>query len=308
MEKFVLKDNYNNEIHTYLYKPNKKIKGVVQIIHGASEHFSRYGLFAEFLVNNNFLVIGNDILGHGLSTDNLNYVHFADKNGEKIAYESVVLVKSWLEKNYPNQPKFLLGHSMGSFIARKLVLDFPEFYDKAIFSGSAYPPKSLLFFGKLLTNIIKTFKGKKYVSKLIQDISIDANPKKLRKDKIISGDKEEWLTRDKKIQDYYKHSKMCGQPFSVQANYDLFTWIQEVNNLSNIKKGNFDLPIFFISGGHDPLSNYGKEINKLAKKLVNIGYKNIKVKIYPEARHEVLNEINRDEVYQDILDFLIEKS
>ena len=196
---------------------------------------------------------------------------------------------------------------MGSFIARKLTLDYPDFYNKAIFSGSAYPPKSLLFFGKLLTKIIKFFKGKKAVSKLIQDISIDANPKKLRKDKIISGDKEEWLTRDKKIQEYYKYSKMCGQPFSLQANYDLFNWIQEVNKTKYIKKGNFNQPIFFISGGHDPLSNYGKEINELANKYIDVGYKKIKVKVYPEARHEVLNEVNRNQVYQDVLNFINEK-
>ncbi|MCF7923856.1 MAG: alpha/beta hydrolase [Candidatus Izimaplasma sp.] len=304
MEQFILKDNYGNDIHTYLYKPETKIKGVIQIVHGASEHFSRYGMFAKYLVKNHYLVVGNDILGHGLSTDNLDYVHFADKDGDKIAYESVVLIKDWIEDNYPKLPKYLLGHSMGSFIARKLVIDYPDDYKKAIFSGSAYPPKALLFFGKFLTNIIKIFKGKRYVSKLIQDMSIDGNQKKLRKDKIISGDNEEWLTRDKKIQEYYKHSKMCGQPFSLQANSDMFTWIQSANKTKNIKAGNYNQPIFFISGGHDALSNYGKEINKLAKKMNSIGYKNIKVKIYPEARHEVLNEINKDEVYQDILKFI----
>ncbi|MFW5794286.1 MAG: alpha/beta fold hydrolase [Bacillota bacterium] len=304
MEQFILNDNYNNEIHTYLYKPNTKIKGVIQIVHGASEHFSRYGIFAEFLVRNGYLVIGNDILGHGLSTDNLDYVHFADKKGDKKAYESVVLIKDYIEKNHSNEPKILLGHSMGSFIARKLIIDYPDFYDKVILSGTAYPPKSLLLFGKLLIKLIMFFNGKKYVSKLIQDISIDANPRKLIKDKIISGDKEQWLTRDKKIQEYYKHSKMCGQPFSLKANYDLFTLLQRVNKLKNIKKGNFNLPILFISGGHDPLSNYGKEVNELANKFSELGYKHIKVKIYPEARHEVLNEINRNEVYQDVLNFI----
>jgi len=304
MKQFILNDAFNNDIHTYVYEPKDEPVGVLQIVHGASEHFARYGLFAEFMTKNGYAVVGHDILGHGLSTKTLEYVHFADEDGDKKAYRSISLVKEWIDKNYHNSPIYILGHSMGSFLARKTVLDYPNEYDKAIFSGTAYPPKLLLNFGLCLTSIIKQFKGPKYVSKLVQDISIDANQKKMRKDGIISGINEEWLTRDKKIQDYYKHSKMCGQPFTVQANHDMFIWIKEANNIKKIKKANHHQPIFFISGGHDPLSDYGKQINKLAKKMRKIGYNRIEMKIYPEARHEVLNELNRKSVYQDILNFI----
>jgi lysophospholipase len=304
MKQFTLQDYHNNSIHVYLYEPKEKVKAVVQIIHGASEHFARYGLFSEFLAKNGYIVIGCDIIGHGLSTNNLDYVHFADKNGDLLAYESVLLVKEYIEKNYLDYPIYLLGHSMGSFLARKLIIDFPSVYSKVVISGTAYTPKMLVAVGTALTKIIKFFKGPKYVSKLIQDMSIDANQKKMRKDKIIDGINEEWLTRDKVIQQYYHNSRMCGQPFSVSANLDMFKWIKFVNNKKNIALGNLDLPHYFISGGHDALSNYGKEIEVLVQKMKELGYKDIAYKIYPEARHEVLNEINKTEVYNDVLEFL----
>jgi alpha-beta hydrolase superfamily lysophospholipase len=303
MKQFTLQDYQNNKIHVYKYEPEGEALAVVQIIHGASEHFARYGLFAEYLAKNGYLVIGCDILGHGLSTDNYDFVHFADKDGDLLAYESVVLVKEYVEREYPELPFYLLGHSMGSFLARKLILDFPDAYKKAVISGSAHPPKLLMAVGTFLTKLIKAFKGPKYVSKLIQDMSIDANQKKMRKDKIISGINEEWLTRDTEIQNYYKNSKMCGQPFSVSANLDMFSWLKFVNTKKNIASGNLKLPHLFISGGDDALSDYGKQIVALVELMKKLGYEDIEYKIYPKARHEVLNELNKDEVYQDVLNF-----
>jgi len=305
---FILNDRKNNEIHTYLYEPKSNPIGVVQIIHGASEHFARYGMFAEYLAKHNYIVIGHDILGHGLSTNTLDYVHFDDVNGHQLAFESIVLVKDWIDKEYTQLPHILLGHSMGSFLARKMILEYPNAYQKAIISATAYPPKPLIFFGRLLTSIIKIFKGPKYVSKLVQDMSIDANHKKMRKDKLISGINEEWLTRDTDIQDYYKYSPMCGQPFTVQANLDLFRWISDTSKIKKIKKGNRHQAILFISGGHDPLSNYGQQVHKLVGKMRKIGYDHIQLKIYPEFRHEVLNELNKKVVYQDILNFIKNES
>ncbi len=306
MEKIVLKDYQDNSIHVYIYPPVGEILGVVHVIHGASEHFARYGLFAEFLNKAGYLVIGCDFLGHGLSTENLEYVHFADKDGDILAYESVVLVKEYIEKNYPKQDIYLVGHSMGSFLARKMILDFPDSYKKAVISGTAYVPQMVVTMGSLLIKIIRLFKGPKYVSKLIQDMSIDANQKKMRKDGIISGINEEWLTRDTDIQQYYKNSNMCGQPFTIQANLDMFQWMSFVNNLKNLNMGKKDMPIYFMSGANDALSNYGKDIEKLVTAMKKLGYSSIQMKLYPECRHEILNELIKDEVYQDILNFIKE--
>lgn len=303
----MLKDYKKNNIHVYIYEPEGDIKGVVHIIHGASEHFARYGLFCEYLNKHGYVAIGCDFLGHGLSTDTLDYVHFADKDGDILAYESVVLVKEYIETNYPKQDVFILGHSMGSFLARKMILDFPDFYKKAVISGTAFVPQMVVNMGILLAKIIRFFKGPKYVSRLIQNMGIDANPKKMRKDGIITGIDEEWLTRDKEIQQYYHNSNMCGQPFTVQANIDLFRWISFINQKKNIANGNKEQPIFLISGEKDPLSNYGKDITKLYETMQQLGYQNVSMKLYPDSRHEVLNELSKDEVYEDVLQFIEEK-
>ncbi|XMB72477.1 alpha/beta hydrolase [Mycoplasmatota bacterium WC30] len=306
MEKIVLKDYKENSIHVYIYEPVGDIKGIVHVIHGASEHFARYGLFAEYLNKQGFLVIGCDFLGHGLSTNTLDYVHFADKDGDILAYESVVLVKEYIEENYKEKDVFIIGHSMGSFLARKLILDFPDFYKKAIISGTGFTSKILVFIGKFLISVIRLFKGPKYVSKLIQDMAIDANHKKMRKDGKIDGINEQWLTRDVEIQQYYKNSNMCGQPFTIQANFDMMKWIQFIDSIKNLNQGRKDMPIYFMSGADDALSHYGKQIKKLYKEMEKIGYSNIKMKIFPECRHEILNELNKDEVYKNMLDFIIE--
>ncbi|MCK5732195.1 MAG: alpha/beta fold hydrolase, partial [Tenericutes bacterium] len=271
-----------------------------------SEHFGRYGLFAKYLTESGYLVIGCDFLGHGLSTETLDYVHFDDKDGDVLAYESVVLVKEYIEKTYKDKDVFVIGHSMGSFLARKLILDFPDFYKKAVISGTAFSPKILVAVGKMLTSIIRLFKGPKYVSKLIQNMAIDSSPNQMRKDGIITGINEEWLTRDVDIQQYYKNSNMCGQPFTVQANHDLMTWIQFIDNLKNIDQGRKDMPIYLMSGANDALSDYGKQIKVLYEKMQGLGYSNLKMKLYPECRHEILNELTKDEVYKDMLDFIKE--
>jgi alpha-beta hydrolase superfamily lysophospholipase len=158
--------------------------------------------------------------------------------------------------------------------------------------------------GSFLIKVIKIFKGPKYVSKLIQDMAIDSNQKKMRKDGIISGINEEWLTRDPEIQQYYKNSNMCGQPFTIQANLDMFQWVKFVDNKKNINSGNKEMPLYFMSGNNDPLSNYGEDIKKLLKVMQDLGYKDVQMKLFPECRHEILNELIKDEVYKEMLDFI----
>lgn len=306
MEKIILKDYQNNPIHVYLYQPDGEIKAVIQIIHGAAEHFARYGLFAEFLNQHGYLVIGCDILGHGLSTETLDYVHFADKDGDILAYESILLVKEYIEEHYKGKDVYVLGHSMGSFLARKLILDFPDFYKKAVISGTAFTSKGLLSVGSFLIRVIRLFKGPKYISKLIQDMAIDSSQIKMRKDGLITGINEEWLTRDTEIQQYYHNSNMCGQPFTIQANFDMMQWIKFINEKKNIANGNKTMPLLLISGDKDAVSNYGKEVEKLFHVMEDLGYENIHMKLYPDCRHEVLNELIKDEVYNDVLTFLEE--
>lgn len=305
MEQKIFQDSMKNDIHVYIYPAKtEKVKGIIQIIHGASEHLLRYGLFAEFLNGHGYTVIGSDILGHGLSTSTHDYVHFADKNGHLVALESITIVKDYITENYPELPVYLLGHSMGSFIARYMIIKYPEFYNKAIISGTTYTPGMVVSGGLFICGLIRLFKGAKHVSPMIQKMAIDANPTKMFKDGLIKVRKEEWLTKDTKIQDYYASSPMCGQPFTVTANQDMFKWMAFVDKTANIKLGHLDQPIFFASGENDPLSNYGVAVKTLSEKFKSIGYRRIQTKIYENDRHEILNETDNQKVYQDILEFI----
>jgi alpha-beta hydrolase superfamily lysophospholipase len=302
----ILHDSAKNDIHIYLYEPAEKpYKGIVHIIHGASEHLARYGLFAEFLNQNGYAVIGSDLLGHGLSTPTNDYVHFADKNGADLAFESVTLVMDLIKKTFPDLPVFLLGHSMGSFLARLVLLRYPNFYQKAVLSGTAYMAKPLMAAAGLLSGIIRLFRGPRAISPLMNKMGMEAFFPKMVKDGLVdkNGLVEQWLTKNVEIQKYYHDSPMCGQPFTVSAYGDLMSWLKVINNLNNIKKGNKETPLFFFSGAVDPVSNYGKEVRQLADDFMRVGYKSVVLKLYPNDRHEVLNELDNRTAYQDVLDF-----
>ncbi|HOP57142.1 MAG TPA: alpha/beta hydrolase [Bacillota bacterium] len=303
-KKIISKDSQGNPIHIYLYEPQEKPVGVVMIIHGASEHFARYGLFSEYLNKSGFVVAGCDILGHGLSTDTTAYVHFSDKNGDSQAFESVLLVKDLITEKYPDLPKYVFGHSMGSFLARKLCIDYPDYFQKAVWTGTGFVSKSTIIMGKVIGKLLIMFHGPRYVSKFINGIAIDAYPKKMRERGIISGIDEEWLTKDKAIQDYYHNSPICGQPFTLGANLAMAKWADYVNKPVNIAKMNHDLPIFIGSGQNCPLGDFGKGVTRLYELMKKQGFKNVELNIYPDDRHEILNELDRDKVYKDIIDFL----
>lgn len=307
MQKTILQDSAKNDIHVYVYEPaTKPYKGVVQIIHGASEHFARYGLFADFLNKQGYVAIGSDLLGHGLSTNTNDYVHYADKNGAELALESVTLVKDYIAKTYPKLPVYLLGHSMGSFLCRLMIIRYPDFYKKAVISGTAHRPLGFLGLAIFICDVITVFKGPKHISKLVNGMAIDSCPARLRKDGIISQDglQEEWLTKNTEIQKYYHDSPMCGQPFTVSANKAMSTWMKFVCNPKNIQKGNLNMPLYLMSGSVDPVSNYGKEVKDLFALYQKLGYKDVTMKLYENDRHEVLNELDNQIAYQDILAFL----
>jgi len=305
MEKLIVKNTAGNDIHIYDYDgATAPVKGVVHLIHGVAEHIARYGLFAEFLNRNGYVAVGCDFLGHGLSADTNDYVHYADKHGDRLAYESVELVQDYIVKHYPGLPVDVLGHSMGSFLARLAMIRRPGFYRKAVISGTGMHPTPLILVGMTLCNIISLFKGPRYVSPLIQKMAIDSCPAQMRRDGIIKGRDVEWLTKDVEIQNYYFQSSMCGQPATVSANRDMFKWLLVINNPREIAKGDKTTPIFLVSGADDAVSNYGETVRKLDGVLRRLGFADVSLKLYEGDRHEILNEIDKERVYHDILAFL----
>jgi alpha-beta hydrolase superfamily lysophospholipase len=193
---------------------------------------------------------------------------------------------------------------MGSFLARQRLIAVPDFYRKAVISGTTTVAAMTTKVAILLCGLIIAFKGPRYVSPMIQKMAIDACPALLRKDGIIKERDVEWLTKDVEIQNYYFNSPMCGQPFTVSANRDVFRWMGFVDAVRNIDKGNKATPLLFICGGNDPLSHYGKDVRALVDVFHSRGYGDVALHVYEGDRHEVLNELDKDKVWADVLAFL----
>jgi len=301
MNKIYLQTSKGSQIAVYIYDEVENPKAVIQIVHGASEHFTRYEDFIKFLNKNGYVCIGCDNLGHGDSCHaKENYIYFEEKE----AFEALVLVKDYIEKNYSEYPLYLFGHSLGSFLARKLLIDCPKSYSKAIISGTTTMSTALTSVAKFLASVTKIFRGSRGVSPLLNNLGMDSFPKKMKKDGLLKDDPDDlWITHRPDIQKYYRESPICGEDFTVAAYYGMFEWCNYVAKLKNVKKGDLSVPVLFISGAEDPLSNYGKDIKTTTELYKKAGYQYVESTIYEKMRHEVLNEFDNQKVYNDCLAF-----
>ena len=294
MEKeFKLIDPYENEVHVYLWTTKlEKPKGIVQIIHGASEHVGRYREFAAYLNSIGFHVIGNDHLGHGKTDEFCEAIYFADSIGFHKVYEGVKTVRDYIEEHYHSLPVIMFAHSMGSFIGRYAILYDHKRYDQAVFSGTGWfnPLKIYLSIG-LATLIIKS-KGKRYVSEFFNNHIANGAIKSMQKNGIINK-KVEWISSDIKVQRAYKEDILCGKPFTIGARLDLLKFLLEIQDKKRIKDSASSTAIYFISGELDGLGGYGYAAKKLYQYYNDCGYSRVKYTILNNARHEIINEIEK---------------
>ncbi len=292
-KEFRLVDPYEYELFTVAWETNDpEPKGVVQIIHGASEHVERYEEFAEYLNTLGFHVIGNDLLGHGKTTDDLSAVYFADTIGFHKVYEGVKTVRDYIEENYPKLPVIMFAHSMGSFVGRYAILYDYKRYDQAIFSGTGFFSSFGIMYGKLLASIISRLKGPKYVSSYFNNRVMDSHIRSMKKNGIINQ-RTEWISADPNIQRYFRESKYCGQPFTIGAQKDLLSFLPEIQDKQRIKKSASSTAIFFVSGDADALGKYGVSAKKLYNIYNDCGYSNVKYSVLNNCRHEIINSVDK---------------
>ena len=302
-KEFKLVDPYEHEIHTYLWTTTEKPKGVVQLIHGAAEYADRYHEFAEYLNNMGYHVIGNDHLGHGKTSKNLDYVYFESTIGFHQLYEGVKTVRDYIEENYPKLPVIMFAHSMGSFIGRYSILHDHKRYNQAIFSGTGlFEPLSLTW-GRLLAKIISMVKGDKYVSEFFNHKVLDNHIRSMKKNGIINK-RIEWISDDVQVQRDFKESKYCGMPFTIGAQLDVLRFLPEIQNKRMIKDSASATAIFFISGDLDALGHYGIDAKKLYNMYHDCGYSNVKYTVLNNTRHEIINAQDKTAHYKLIGDWI----
>ncbi len=276
-------------------------KGVVQIVHGMCEYKERYEGFIDYLTQNGYIVFAHDHRGHGGSvTANENLGYFGDKKGEAIV-DDAALVTDEIRRLYPGLSVTLFGHSMGSLVVRAYIQKYEEKIDKLIVCGS--PSKnSLAGFGLMLNGVISAFRGKKYRSRLMANASTGGGD-----DKFPGEGKNAWLTRDKTVVEKYNADEKCNFVFSCNGFSNLLHLVKNAYKKKKYPAKHSDLPIFFMAGADDPVIGSEKKWLAAQQFLRDVGYKNVTGKSYPKMRHEILNELGKEEVYADALAF-IEKS
>ena len=300
---YKLKTHDNLEIQVYEWTPDdqSKIKGIVQIAHGMAEHAKRYNDFANFLTDNGFVVFANDHRGHGKTAGDLKSVGFiGNKNGwDKIIADMKTLSNHAREKHVL-KPYFIFGHSMGSFLSRKFVMDPGVKIEGAIFSGTTGNPGILGQIGILLTNVMLIFYPKNSDGKLMDKMSFGAYNHAFKPNRT----KFDWLSRDNEQVDRYVQDPYCGTVFSIGFFNEMLKGILYISKQKNIVKTPEDLSILLISGDKDQVGKNGKGVIEVYNKYKKAGIKDISMKLFSDARHEILNETNKTEVYEFILDWL----
>ena len=273
-------------------------KGVVQIVHGMCEYKERYEGFIDYLTQNGYIVFAHDHRGHGGSvTANENLGYFGDKKGEAIV-DDAALVTDEIRRLYPGLSVTLFGHSMGSLVVRAYIQKYEEKIEKLIVCGS--PSKnSLAGFGLMLNGVISAFRGKKYRSRLMANASTGGGD-----DKFPGEGKNAWLTRDKTVVEKYNADEKCNFVFSCNGFSNLLHLVKNVYKKKKYPAKHSDLPIFFMAGADDPVIGSEKKWLAAQQFLRDVGYKNVTGKLYPKMRHEILNELGKEEVNADALAFI----
>ncbi|MBQ8299639.1 MAG: lysophospholipase [Clostridia bacterium] len=273
-----------------------EIKGVIQISHGMCEYIDKYNDFAEFMLNQGFAVAGHDHIGHGNSVNkNEDKGFFASKDGYKFLIEDLKKVTEIIKEEIPNKPFYLIGHSMGSLIARCYIAKYGNEINGLVLCGTV-GPQPLVKAGIKMANFIADKKGERYRSRKIYDLSLDfANIKFLP-----AKTRYDWVSSDEEEVKRHMADKNSNFIFTVRGFSDLFHLVNLANSEKVIKTIPKNLPIIFMSGDKDPIGENGTGILKAAKLYKNMGVSNVRIKLYPNKRHELLKEKNKKEVFEDI--------
>lgn len=298
---FFISSNGSDNICYYRFIPEGEVKGIFQIVHGMAEHSLRYESFAAYLCNAGFEVYIHDHMAHGSSVKEVEQLGlFLDGNQAEFMVEDVRKLAKIAKGDNPDKKHILFGHSMGSFIVRIFASKYSAAIDGLIICGTG-AQNSKAVAAKSIIKLMRVFRGKNHKSDFIDKLSFGKHNEHY--DEVRT--KFDWLSRDPLIVNEYIDSDYCGFLFSLDGMLTLL----DTNIISNKPEAfdslRKDLPLLIISGDMDPVGEYGEGVRKVYDSYVCAGVNKVSLKLYPGARHEILNETNKDEVYKDILDFAL---
>ena len=268
-------------------------RAVVQLVHGVSEHISRYDRFARFLAQHGFVVAGHDHLGHGDSLPRGGTpIWFAPRNGWRIATDDVYSLHQKLCRDYPGLPHFILGHSMGSFLTRSLLIRYGGCVSGAIIMGSGWNSAAAITGGSAATAVMGALKGKRATSSFITTLAFGGYSKPFAPNRTAF----DWIAADEKAVDRYIADPKCGEDATIGLFADMVGGFRFNQNRENLQKMDKSIPILFISGADDPVGAMGKGVETAAAAFREVGMEEVSVLLLPGLRHEILNESCAPEV------------
>ena len=289
-------------LHCLKWEPLTPAAGIVQIVHGIAEHAARYQEFATWLAGNGFLVVAEDHMGHGSS-----WVPGTPKGyfsgGWSAAAEDVYRLYTRISPDYPGIPYVIFGHSMGSFLTRALLYRYPACdLAGAVLSGTAWFPAPVLSAGIALSRMICRLRSETHVSNLLHGIMFSGYLKKI-KNPTSSFD---WLSTDPRVVRAYEDDPMCGFVETCGLDRDMLYGIRDNQTPSNLNRMKSSLPVLLIAGLQDPVGNYGTGVRETASQFLAAGMNHVQCIVYPNSRHEVLNDCERQQVYRDFYQWFLE--
>lgn len=296
-------------IHGVKWTPEQKPVAVLQITHGMVEYIERYTAFAEFLTEKGFVVTGHDHIAHGesvASEEEWGIVHV--KHPSDVMIEDICTNYKRTKKDYPDIPYFILGHSMGSYMLRKCLCEKAKEMDGlsgAIIMGTGTEAPMTISMGLAMINVLSFFRSDRHRSTFVRDMTYGKPYKRF--DCTGAVPENSWLTKDVAIVKKYYSDPKCTFLFSLGAYRGLVESTKYDNDMNNIAKMKKDLPILFASGADDPVGNMGQGVKEAYDKFEKAGMQDLSIKLYESDRHEILNETDRETVFEDMYQWMQSK-
>ena len=299
---FISKDG-KTPVHAVRWIPaSGKCRAVLQITHGMTEFIERYGAFAEYLTEHDFLVVGHDHIGHGQSVlTQEDWGYFAPGNAARILLQDMHQLRLKTRKEYRGVPYFMLGHSMGSFLLRRYIASRGEGLSGAVIMGTGYTDPGVSRMGMRLADTLAKLYGWHHRSSLLTKIAFGTSK---RFDMTGEHPENSWLTRDAELAAWYYRQPACTYVFTLNGYRTLFDTVRFTCLQKNVNSIPKDLPVLIVSGADDMVGDYGKGVAKVLEMFRKAGIEDLKEILYDGGRHEILNELNREEVYADLLEWM----
>ena len=262
------------------------------------EYIDRYHEFAEYMSENGYYVTGHDHLGHGKSIQSEEELgYFDETRGNQYVIGDIQKLREMTMKKYPDAPYYILGHSMGSFLLREYLTMYGKGLDGAVIMGTGYQSALILNAGQLVCRGIAAFKGWKHRSRFVDNLSFGSYNKRFEPAETT----KDWITSDREKRQKYVEDPLCSYMFTLGAYYQMFEGMKVLTKKESLERIPKDLPILFVSGKDDPVGAFGKSVTKVYEKYKSAGIHNVSIHLYQGDRHEILNEVDREKVYHDIL-------